>query len=177
MPKGLFHFLRVGSEKPLIAAIEGFALAGGLEIALVCDLLVAARDATLGVPETKVGLFPGGGALLRLPQQLPHGVVVEMALTGSPISAELAYRYGLVTRLTGPNEASDSAIDLAESIAGNAPLGVRASKQVIRRSKGLTEEEFWEMQNPFSQSVFSSQDSKEGASAFAERREPRWTGT
>lgn len=177
MPKGLFGFCRDGSKKPLIAAIEGFALAGGLEVALTCDLLVAANGAMFGIMETKVGLFAAGGALLRLTRHLPYGVAMEMALTATPIFADEAYRYGLVTHLSEPGRTLDTAFELATRIAGNAPLGVMASKQVLRQALGRTEEEFWEMQLPHIKSVFSSSDAKEGPLAFAQKREPQWTGT
>lgn len=177
IPKGLTGFLRKGSTKPLIAAIEGFAMAGGLEIALTCDLIVASREAILGVPEAKVGLIAAGGALARLPRHIPYGVAMEMALTGSPVSAIDANRYGLVSHLSDPGEALDTALELADRIAINAPLAVIASKQVLRHSIGLTETEFWEMQLPHEQIVFSSEDAQEGPHAFAEKRSPVWTGT
>jgi enoyl-CoA hydratase len=175
-PKGFDAFLRGGSQKPLIAAIEGFALAGGLEIALTCDLLVAARGARLGIPEVNVGLFAAGGALLRLPRRLPYGVAMEMALTSDPISAEQAFEHGLVTRLAEPGQAVETAMALAERIAKNAPLAVAASKQVVRETQGRTEEEFWAFQAPLMAKVFRSEDAKEGPRAFAEKRAPRWTG-
>jgi enoyl-CoA hydratase len=177
IPKGLTGFLRKGSTKPLVAAIEGFAVAGGLEIALTCDLIVASRDAVLGVPEAKVGLIAAGGALARLPQHIPYGVAMEMALTGSPITAIDANRYGLVSHLSGPGEALNTALELANRIAANAPLAVIASKQVLRHARGLTEAEFWDMQLPHEQMVFSSEDAKEGPRAFSEKRSPIWRGT
>jgi enoyl-CoA hydratase len=175
-PEGIEEFMANGSAKPLVAAVEGFAVAGGLELALTCDLLVAARGARLGIPETKVGLFAAGGALLRLPQRLPVGVAMEMALTAEPILAEDAHRYGLVNRLADKGHALEAAIELSERIAKNAPLGVKASKQVIRTSFGRTEAENWEGQAELMPSVFESEDAKEGPKAFAEKREPVWTG-
>lgn len=175
-PKGFDRFLRDGSRKPLIAAIEGFALAGGLEIALSCDLLVAAKGAKIGIPEVGVGLFAAGGALLRLPQRLPYGVAMELALTGKPMLAEQAHEYGLVTRLVEPGEASQAAIELAEAIAKNAPLGVAASKQMIQATQGRTAEEFWQLQGPLTGKIFASEDAKEGPRAFAEKRAPSWSG-
>jgi len=175
-PASFGTFLRDGSAKPLIAAVEGFALAGGLEIALTCDLIVAARDVKLGIPEVNKGLFAAGGGLFRLPGRVPYGVAMEMALTSDPISAEVAHEYGLVARLTEPGGAAAAALELAERIAKNAPLAVSASKQVIRGSRGLTEAEAWKMQAPFSGQVFTSEDAKEGPRAFAEKRDPNWTG-
>jgi enoyl-CoA hydratase len=176
-PKGFDQFLRHGAKKPLIAAIEGFALAGGLEIALSCDLLVAANDVRLGIPEVGVGLFAAGGALMRLPRVLPYGVAMEMALTGDPISAEKALEYGLVARVAEPGKAVDEAIALATRIAKNAPLSVAASKQLIVDSFGRTEEEFWAHQGSLVGKVFTSNDAKEGPRAFAEKRAPQWSGT
>lgn len=177
VPKGLENFLWEGARKPLVCAIEGFALAGGLELALTCDLLVAASNAKLGIPETKVGLFAGGGALLRLPRRLPYGVAMELALTGDPMTADEAHRYGLVTRVTEPGTALDVAGELATRIAANAPLAVAASKQLIRETQGRTETEFIDFQRPFFAEVFRSNDAKEGPRAFAEKRSPNWSGT
>lgn len=175
-PKGFDEFLRNGAKKPLIAAIEGFAVAGGLEIALTCDLLVAASGVKLGIPEVGVGLFAAGGALMRLPRLVPYGVAMEMALTGDPISAEKALEYGLVARVTEPGKAVDEAIALATRIARNAPLSVAASKQLLVDSFGRTEEEFWKHQIPAMRTVFVSDDAKEGPRSFAEKRAPKWTG-
>ena len=176
MPKGFDQFLREGSKKPLIAAVEGFALAGGLEIALACDLLVAAKGVRLGIPEVNVGLFAAGGALLHLPRRVPYGVAMEMALTSDPITAEQGLEYGLVARLAEPGTAVDAALELAERIAKNAPLAVAASKQILRETQGRTEEEFWAMQGSFTREVFTSEDAKEGPRAFAEKRAPSWSG-
>jgi enoyl-CoA hydratase len=176
MPKGFDTFLRNGSQKPLIAAVEGFALAGGLEIALTCDLIVAAKGVKLGIPEVNKGLFAAGGGLFRLPARVPYGVAMEMALTSDPITAEQAHELGLVCRLAEPGKAATVALELAERIAKNAPLAVAASKQVIRQTRGLTEEESWAIQGPHSGKVFTSEDAREGPRAFAEKREPRWSG-
>ena len=175
-PKGMLSFVKNGSTKPLIAAIERFALAGGLEVALACDLVVAARGARLGIPEVAVGLFASGGALLRLPDRLPYGVAMEMALTGDPITAEQAYEYGLISRLAEPGHAVDEAITLAGRVAKNAPLAVRASQRLVRDSRGRSEAEFWELQRPHIGPVFRSEDAREGPRAFAEKRPPVWTG-
>jgi enoyl-CoA hydratase len=175
-PRGFDTFLERGSAKPLIAAIEGFALAGGLELALTCDLLVAARGVRLGIPEVAVGLFAAGGALVRLPQRLPYGVAMEMALTAQPISAEQALEYGLIARLAEPGEAVDRALELAELIAKNAPLSVAASKQLIRESQGRTEQEYAEIQRPLAAKIFRSEDAKEGPLAFVQKRSPNWQG-
>jgi enoyl-CoA hydratase len=175
-PKGFNQFLQNGSQKPLIAAVEGFAVAGGLEIALTCDLIVAARDVKLGLPEVNKGLFAAGGGLFRLPARVPYGVAMEMALTSDPIGAEQAHALGLVARLAEPGHAAEEALALAERIARNAPLAVAASKQIMRRTCGLSEEDAWGAQAQFIAKVFASEDAKEGARAFAEKREPKWTG-
>lgn len=175
-PQGFDTFLRKGSQKPLIAAVEGFALAGGLEIALTCDLIVAAKGVKIGIPEVNKGLFAAGGGLFRLPNRVPYGVAMEMALTSDPITAEQAHEWGLVTRLSEPGEACSAALELAERIAQNAPLAVAASKQIIRQSRGLDEEASWGIQAPMMKTVFTSEDAREGPRAFAEKRPPKWTG-
>jgi len=173
----LLHFIRNGARKPLIGAIEGFALAGGLELALTCDLLVAAKGAKLGIPEVTVGLFAAAGGLLRLPSRVGYGKAMEMAITGDPIRAEEAFQYGLIARLAEPGSAVTAALEFAERVARNAPLAVAASKQLVAGVPGSTEEQFWEAQRQIYDSVFKSSDAKEGPRAFAEKRPPDWTGT
>jgi len=173
----MLEFVQNGATKPLVGAIEGFALAGGLELALSCDLLVAARGAKLGIPEVGVGLFAAGAGLFRLPGRVGYGTAMEMAITGDPITAEEAADHGLVSRLTEPGEALGAALVLAERIARNAPLAVAASKQLIRATQGATEEELWKIQRPHMATVWKSGDAKEGPRAFAEKRPPEWTGT
>ncbi|MFN3257829.1 MAG: crotonase/enoyl-CoA hydratase family protein [Ilumatobacter sp.] len=173
----MMTFIRHGSAKPLIGAIEGFALAGGLELALACDLLVAAKGVKLGIPEAGVGLFAAGGGLLRLPSRVGYGKAMEMALTADPITAEEAFDYGLVARITEKGDAVAGAIELAERIAKNAPLAVAASKRLIQATQGATDDEFYEIQNPLMGQVFGSNDAAEGPRAFAEKRAPEWTGS
>ncbi len=173
----MMTFIREGAKKPLIGAIEGFALAGGLELALSCDLLVAAKGAKLGIPEAGVGLFAAGGGLLRLPSRVGYSKAMEMALTAEPISAEEAHDAGLVVRLAEPGEGVSVAMDLAERVAANAPLAVAASKQLIRATQGATDDEFWKLQEPLMATVFMSNDAAEGPKAFAQKRRPEWTGT
>ena len=173
----MLEFVQNGATKPLVGAIEGFALAGGLELALSCDLLVAARGAKLGIPEVGVGLFAAGAGLFRLPGRVGYGTAMEMAITGDPITAEEAADHGLVSRLTEPGDALGEALALAERIARNAPLAVAASKQLIRATQGATEEELWKIQRPHMATVWKSDDAKEGPRAFAEKRPPEWTGT
>jgi enoyl-CoA hydratase len=176
VPAKIDDVFRKRCRKPLVAAIEGVAVGGGLELALIADMLVAARDARFGSPEVKFGLFPGGGALLRLPELLPRSLVTEMALTGEPIDAETALRHGLVNRMCEPGASLDVALELAGAIARNAPLGVDAAKRLLRRGRGRSEEELWPEQLALVDSVFHSDDAAEGARAFAEKRPPEWRG-
>ena len=166
----MMTFIRQGARKPLIGAIEGFALAGGLELALSCDLLVAAKGVKLGIPEVGVGLIAAGGGLLRLPRRVGFSKAMEMAITADPILAEEAHSAGLVARLAEEGQAVEVAMGLAERIAKNAPLSVQASKTLVKASQGATEEEFWEIQKPLMADVFASEDAKEGPKAFAEKR-------
>ncbi|MBO30387.1 MAG: enoyl-CoA hydratase, partial [Acidimicrobiaceae bacterium] len=171
-------FIKSGAEKPLIGAVEGFALAGGLELALTCDLLVAAEGVKLGIPEVGVGLYAAAGGLLRLPSRVGFSKAMEMAITADPITAEEAYNYGLVARLTEKGGAVEGALALAERVAQNAPLAVAASKKIIEATtQGLTEEELWALNTELQIPVFTSNDAREGPVAFAEKRPPNWTGT
>jgi enoyl-CoA hydratase len=174
--RGFAGIVRRSSTKPLIAAVEGFAVAGGLEIALACDLIVAGRGARLGIPETKRSLVAIGGALMRLPHRVSEGLVREMALTGDPIDAERAHAAGLVDRLVEDGEALDAAIDLAARIAANGPLAVVASKRVLDQQRAWAPSEWWERQAELTEPTMGSEDAREGAAAFVERREPRWIG-
>jgi enoyl-CoA hydratase len=164
--RGFAGIVQGPPRKPLIAAVEGWALAGGFEVALACDLIVAARDARFGIPEVKRGLVAAGGALLRLPRR----AALELGLTGEPIGAERAYEMGLVTRLAEPGGALEAALALARTIAANGPLAVDATKRI------LVAEEDWERQAEIVAPVFSSEDAREGARAFAEKRPPVWRG-
>lgn len=163
--------------KPLIAAVEGYALAGGTELALATDLIVASKDSAFGIPEVKRGLVAGGGGLLRLPQRIPSAIAMELALTGENLSAERAHALGMVNVLADPGSALDAAIELAEKIAANGPLAVAATKQIIVESRGWSPDTMFAEQNKLLAPVFSSNDAKEGAIAFAEKRPPKWTGT
>jgi enoyl-CoA hydratase len=174
--RGFAGIVEKPPAKPMIAAIEGFAVAGGLELALACDLIVASRGARLGIPEVKRSLVAAGGALLRLPRALPRNVALEMALTGDPISAERAHELGLVNRLTDPGTALDAAQDLADEIAANGPLALAATKRIVAESADWPDAEFFEHQRPIIDPVFNSEDAREGASAFSERRDPIWKG-
>jgi enoyl-CoA hydratase len=174
--RGFAGIVQGPPRKPIIAAIEGFAVAGGLEVALACDLIVAGRNAKLGIPEAKRSLVAAGGALLRLPQRIPYHVAMEMALTGDPISAERAYDVGLVNRVAEPGEAVAVARELAAAIAGNGPLALDASKRILQAQGDWSEAEMWDRQGEISGPVFTSEDAREGATAFAEKRDPVWKG-
>src|SRR3954469_950234 len=163
-------------RKPLIAAIEGFALAGGLEVALACDVIVAARDARLGIPEVKRGLIAAAGALIRLPRRIPYHVAMELALTGDPIVAERAHAVGVVNRLAEPGQAVDAALEVASAIAVNGPLAVDASKKIVSAAQDWTEEQAWREQAETAAAIMGSEDAREGATAFAEKRAPVWRG-
>jgi enoyl-CoA hydratase/carnithine racemase len=174
--RGFAGIVRRPARKPLVAAVEGFAVAGGLEIALACDLIVAARGARLGIPEVKRSLVAAGGALMRLPRRIPYGAAMELALTGELIDAERAYELGLVNRLVEPGGAVDAALGLASAIAANGPLAVTATKAVLERQWDWSDAEFWDRQAELSDPVFGSEDAREGATAFAEKRDPVWRG-
>ncbi|KZS69113.1 enoyl-CoA hydratase [Mycobacterium kansasii] len=163
--------------KPLIAAVEGYALAGGTELALATDLIVAALDSAFGIPEVKRGLVAGGGGLLRLPERIPYAIAMELALTGDNLPAERAHELGLVNILAEPGKALEAAIALAEKITANGPLAVAATKRIITESRGWSLESRFAEQVKIFGPVFMSNDAREGAIAFAEKRPPRWTGT
>jgi enoyl-CoA hydratase/carnithine racemase len=174
--RGFAGIVERPAVKPLIAAVEGFAVAGGLEIALACDLIVAAHGARLGIPEVKRSLIAAGGALLRLPRALPRNIAMELALTGEPINAERAYELGLVNRLSEPGGALAASLELAAAIAANGPLALAATKRIMVESLEWPESEFFERQAEIRAPVFSSEDAREGATAFAEKRAPVWKG-
>ncbi|HEX4091946.1 MAG TPA: crotonase/enoyl-CoA hydratase family protein [Trebonia sp.] len=163
-------------RKPLIAAVEGYALAGGFELMLACDLVVAGGGSTFGVPEVKRALVAGGGAALLLPQRIPFALAMELLLTGDPISAARAAELGLVNRVVPDGEALAGALALAEAIAANGPLAVAVTKQIARGQANWTVEEGWQRQNELFKPVFESADAREGATAFAEKRAPVWRG-
>lgn len=164
------------ARKPLIAAVEGYAVALGFEIVLACDLVVAARDARFGLPEVKRSLVAVAGGLIRLPRRVPYHLAMELALTGEFIDGGRAEQLGLVNRVTEPGHAVDEALELAAMINRNGPLAVAASKRIVADSRDWSEEEAWTRQGEIAGPVFTSQDAREGATAFAEKREPQWKG-
>jgi enoyl-CoA hydratase len=162
--------------KPIIAAVEGYALAGGFELVLSCDLVVASREAKFGLPEPKRGLVAGAGGLLRLPRRIPYHIAMEIALTGDFYPATRLAELGLVNRVTEPGEALAAAKELAAKIAENAPLALKGSKRIIVESTDWSREEMFERQRAIVDPIFGSKDAMEGAAAFAEKRAPRWSG-
>ncbi|OOC56757.1 MULTISPECIES: crotonase/enoyl-CoA hydratase family protein [Nocardiopsis] len=174
--RGFGGFAERGPRKPLIAAVEGYALAGGFEAVLACDLVVAAEDARFGIPEVKRGLVAGAGGLLRLHHRIPRNIAMEFALTGDFVGAPRLAELGLVNHVTASGGALEGARELAARITANGPLAVRVSKEVITSSDDWSTEEMWEKQNELAGPVFVSQDAMEGAAAFAEKRAPVWKG-
>jgi enoyl-CoA hydratase len=174
--RGFAGIAQRASVKPLIAAVEGFAVAGGLEVALACDLIVASRGARLGIPEVKRSLVAAGGALLRLPRALPRNIAMELALTGDPIDAERGYELGLVNRLAEPGQALDTALELAGAIAVNGPLALAATKRILTESPDWPDAEYFARQGEITGPVMTSEDAREGSIAFAEKRAPVWQG-
>jgi enoyl-CoA hydratase len=174
--RGFAGIVERPATKPLVAGVEGFAVAGGLEIALACDLLVAASDSRFGLPEVKRGLVAAGGGLLRLPARLPAAVASELALTGDLIDAPRAYELGLANRLCPPGEALPQALALADQVAANAPLALTATKRILTSGRNLAPNQFWPWQRDIIDPVFASEDAAEGALAFTENRRPVWRG-
>jgi enoyl-CoA hydratase len=163
-------------SKPILAAVEGYAVAGGMELALCCDLIVATEASKFGIPEVKRGLVAVGGALFRLPRRIPYHVVMELALTGELVTAERCRELGLVSRVVPPGAALETAIELAQRIAQNGPLAVAATKQILQRALEWTEADAWKEQHKLARPALRSKDATEGARAFAEKRAPVWRG-
>jgi enoyl-CoA hydratase len=172
--RGFAGIVEKPPEKPMVAAVEGHAIAGGFEIALACDVIVAAENALFGLPEVRRGLVAGGGGLMRLPTRVPYGLAVEWALTGAFVPAVRAAEVGLVNRLTAPGEALTSALELAVTIAANGPLAVRATKRILVESRDWPSSEAFDRQREISEPVRASEEAREGARAFAEKRAPQW---
>ncbi|GAB3627511.1 2,3-dehydroadipyl-CoA hydratase [Pandoraea terrae] len=162
--------------KPLIAAVEGYALAGGFEMALACDLIVASRTASFGLPEVKRGLAATAGGMMRLPRRIPYHVAMQYVLTGDVMPAQRARELGLVNELTEPGQALAGALELAGKLQANGPLAIVAAKRVVSESRDWPESEMFDRQAAYTRQVFESEDAKEGARAFAEKRAPVWKG-
>ncbi len=174
--RGLAGLTEAPPQKPLIAAVEGFALAGGCEIVLACDLVVAAENAKFGIPEVTRGLVAGSGGLIRLPQKIPAQIALEYALTGEHFSATDARSWGLVNRICPPGQVLAGAVELAQAILRNGPLGVQMTKRIINESKTWPVDEVWDRQRGLVEWVLATEDAREGALAFAEKRPPQWRG-
>ena len=170
---GLVEYL---VKKPMIAAVEGYALAGGFEVAISCDLIVAADNCKFGIPEVKRGLAAAGGGLSKLPRQIPSRIAMELALTGDFIDTSRAYELGLINQVVPAGTALEAAKALAARIAANGPLAVTASKEVVAKSQDWNSTEMWPKQQEIVLPVITSQDAIEGATAFAEKRAPNWKG-
>lgn len=173
---GFAGFVSRERTKPVIAAVDGPALAGGTEICLACDLIVASTSAKFGIPEVKRCLVAAGGGLFRLPRKIPFNVAMELTLTGDPIDAERAHHFGLVNHLTEPGNALERAKELARQIEANAPVAVRASRRVVLASATEDETTGWRLSGEAFAEALSSEDSKEGLMAFIEKRPPNWAG-
>ncbi len=173
---GFAGLTRRARTKVLIAAVEGAALAGGTELVLACDLVVASESATFGIPEVKRSLVANAGGLVRLPQKVPVNVAMELALTGDPFSARRAYEFGLVNELCEPGTALERALVLAERICANAPVAVRESRAVTERSGRLSEQDAWAASQAAFDTALTSEDGREGLTAFVEKRPPVWVG-
>jgi enoyl-CoA hydratase len=163
-------------RKPLIAAVEGYALAGGLELAIACDLIVTAENAKFGIPEAKRGLAAAAGGLMRLPRQIPPRIAMELAVIGDFITAQRAYELGLVNQIVPAGSALDAAKAMATRVAANGPLAIAVSKKVILESADWSADEMWQKQAELVTPIFSSEDAMEGSIAFAEKRAPNWKG-
>ncbi|HEY7107439.1 MAG TPA: crotonase/enoyl-CoA hydratase family protein [Acidimicrobiia bacterium] len=171
---GFAGFVERDFPKPVIAAVNGTAVAGGFEIALACDLIVASDTARFGLFEVKRGLIAAGGGLVRLPRRVPLALATEIAIVGTTIDAARAYSVGLVNRVVPKAEVLDAALQMAEEIAANSPLAVRLSRTLVREVADLTEAEAWKRSAELSRQVGASPDAREGARAFAEKRSPVW---
>jgi enoyl-CoA hydratase len=176
VPRGGFGVFAQPPRKPLIAAVEGYAVGGGFELCLACDLIVAARNAKFGLPEVRHNVVAIGGALFRLPRRIPYHLAMELALTGEFRDAEFFHRLGVVNRLSEPDGALDTALELAERLLANGPTALSATKQIIQRSSDWTDEEAWREQMVYARRALESEDRKEGLRAFAEKRKPQWKG-
>ena len=174
--RGFGGVTRATVRKPLIAAVEGWALGGGFEMVLSCDLIVAADNARFGFPEVTRGIVAAEGGLVRLPQRLPYHVAVQLLFTGDPLPAADAARYGLVNVVTDPGGALDGALNLAARIAKNAPLAVAAVKQVLHETQGMNEHDAFQRQDDITAGLAKTEDAHEGAVAFAQKRQPVWHG-
>jgi enoyl-CoA hydratase len=175
-PGGYYGIVERPPATPVVAAIEGFALGGGLELALACDLIVASETAVFGLPEVRHGVMACAGGLFRLPRRMPYHQAMELALTGRRATATELDRWGLLNRVVAEGEALTAALELAREIAGNAPVAVTATKETVLRCDGVSDAAAWTVQREVEETVRASDDMREGLAAFAEKRRPTWTG-
>ena len=174
--RGFAGMTRRSANKPLIAAVEGYAVAGGFEMAIACDLIVASSTARFALPEVKRGLVAAAGALLRLPRRMPYHVVMELVLTGEFISAERLHGFGVINRLAEPGSALDVAVALARQVMEGGPLALAATKRILVEQQDWTLAEMWTKQDVYFRAAVDTEDAREGAAAFKERRKPQWRG-
>lgn len=172
--RGLAGLTRSPPAKPLIAAVDGYAVGGGFELALACDLIIAHQDAKFGLPEVKRGLIASAGGVLQLPRQIARRIAMELAIVGDFVSASRAYEVGLVNRVVD-GSSLDAAFEIAAKIAANGPLAVMGSKRVILEQADWPSDEQWPNQYAITIPVRESNDAREGATAFAQKRAPQWT--
>lgn len=173
---GFAGFVHRSRTKPWIAAVNGFALAGGCEIALTCDMIVAIEEAAFGLPEVKRGLVAGAGGLYRLPRALPKALAIELILTGAHFDAKRAFAHGLINKLVPRDQLMPEALKLANAICENAPVAVRESLRIARQALDFTDAELRDMSGVASRTVAATEDYKEGPRAFIEKRAPQWKG-
>ena len=174
--RGGFGIMAQPPTKPIIAAVEGHAVAGGLELCLACDLIVASRTAMMGLPEAARALVAAGGGCFRLPKRIPYHLAMELAITGKPWPATRFAELGLVNRLTEPGDALAGAIELAADVVAGGPVAVRSSKQIVRHAYDWDDAGAWNNQLEYTRAVMESEDLREGLRAFAEKRDPVWKG-
>ncbi|MFI4935506.1 MAG: crotonase/enoyl-CoA hydratase family protein [Caulobacterales bacterium] len=174
--RGGFGMFAKPPRKPVIAAVEGFAVGGGFELCLSCDLIVAARTARFGLPEVRHNVVAIGGGLFRLPRRMPYHLAMELALTGEFKDADYLHRFGVVNRVVGEGEALEAAVAWAEALLVNGPTALAATKEIIFHSPEWTDDEAWRAQMQYAQRALESEDRKEGLAAFAEKRKPVWKG-